>query len=75
MNSKTFTTTIVRDGSACYIPVPFDYTHQREHVEAIGDAKKPETRARRIERAVHHDCGESRINSLSHVWRPTCSHI
>jgi hypothetical protein len=28
------------------------YTHQREHVEAIEDAKKPETRARRIERAV-----------------------
>ena len=28
------------------------YTHQREHVEAIEDARKPETRARRIERAV-----------------------
>jgi hypothetical protein len=28
------------------------FTHQREHVEAIGEAKKPETRARRIERAV-----------------------
>ena len=28
------------------------YTHQREHVEAIEDAKKPETRARRIEAAV-----------------------
>jgi hypothetical protein len=28
------------------------YTHQREHVEAIEDAKKPETRARRVERAV-----------------------
>ena len=28
------------------------YTHQREHVEAIEDAKKPETRVRRIERAV-----------------------
>ena len=28
------------------------YTHQREHVEAIEEAKKPETRARRIERAV-----------------------
>jgi hypothetical protein len=28
------------------------YSHQREHVEAIEDAKKPETRARRIERAV-----------------------
>jgi hypothetical protein len=28
------------------------YTHQREHVEAIDGAKKPETRARRIERAV-----------------------
>jgi hypothetical protein len=28
------------------------YTHQREHVEAIEGAKKPETRARRIERTV-----------------------
>lgn len=28
------------------------YTHQREHVEAIEDAKKPETRARRIVGAV-----------------------
>jgi len=28
------------------------YTHQREHVEAIEGAKKPETRARRIDGAV-----------------------
>ena len=28
------------------------YTHQREHVEAIEDARKPETRARRIAAAV-----------------------
>jgi len=28
------------------------YTHQREHVEGIEGARKPETRARRIERAV-----------------------
>lgn len=28
------------------------YTHRREHVEAIFDAKKPETRARRIDAAV-----------------------
>ena len=28
------------------------YSHRREHAEAIEDAKKPETRARRIERAV-----------------------
>jgi hypothetical protein len=28
------------------------YTHQREHVEAIDGAKKPETRARRIEGAI-----------------------
>jgi Bacteriocin-protection, YdeI or OmpD-Associated/Domain of unknown function (DUF1905) len=138
---KTFKTTIVRDGAACYIPVPFDprpifgkvrapvkvtlngytyrstiaamgagpcvplrktnreaagvmggeilpvtleldsdkreieppsdlvkalktvphawdgwrelsYTHKREHVEAIEEARKPETRARRIEAAL-----------------------
>jgi hypothetical protein len=28
------------------------YSHQREHVEAIEAAKKPETRARRIEAAI-----------------------
>jgi len=28
------------------------YTHQREHVEAVEEARKPETRARRIARAV-----------------------
>ena len=28
------------------------YTHQREHVEAIEGARKPETRARRIEGAI-----------------------
>jgi len=28
------------------------YTHRREHVQAIEDARKPETRARRIDRAV-----------------------
>jgi hypothetical protein len=28
------------------------YTHQREHVDAIEDAKKAETRARRIDAAV-----------------------
>jgi uncharacterized protein YdeI (YjbR/CyaY-like superfamily) len=28
------------------------FTHQREHVEAIEGAKKPDTRVRRIDRAV-----------------------
>ena len=28
------------------------YSHQREHVEAIEEAKKPATRARRIEIAI-----------------------
>ena len=28
------------------------FTHRREHVEAIEGAKKPETRARRIEKAI-----------------------
>jgi hypothetical protein len=28
------------------------FTHQREHVEAIEEARKPETRARRIDNAV-----------------------
>jgi hypothetical protein len=30
------------------------FTHQREHVEAIKEAKRPETRARRIEKALEH---------------------
>jgi len=28
------------------------YTHQKEHVRALEEAKKPETRARRIEKAI-----------------------
>ena len=28
------------------------YSHKRQHVEAIEDAKKPETRRRRIEKAL-----------------------
>jgi hypothetical protein len=28
------------------------YTHQREHVQAIEEAKRPETRTRRIEKAI-----------------------
>ena len=30
------------------------FTHQREHVEAILEAKRPETRARRIEKTLEH---------------------
>ena len=30
------------------------FTHKREHVEAIEGAKRPETRARRIEKALEH---------------------
>ena len=91
MSSKTFKTTILREGSKCCIPLTFDpkrvfgkvrapvtvikppsdfvsalksappawerwralsYSHQREHVEAIEEARKPETRARRIARAT-----------------------
>lgn len=36
------------------------YTHRREHVEAIEQAKKPETRARRIARAVEMVVGGDR---------------
>jgi hypothetical protein len=28
------------------------YTHQKEHADAINDAKKPETKARRVEKAI-----------------------
>jgi hypothetical protein len=30
------------------------FTHQREHVEAIEEAKRPETRARRVAKALEH---------------------
>ena len=36
------------------------FTHQREHAEAIEQAKKPETRVRRIDSAVRTGCQHSR---------------
>lgn len=38
--------------AACQRWPELTYSHQREHVEAIEQAKKPETRTRRIESAV-----------------------
>lgn len=35
------------------------YTHQREHVEAIEEAKKPETRVRRMEAALRMILGQA----------------
>ena len=43
----------LRAGSAWERWQQLSYTHRREHVEAIEEAKRPETRARRIERSVH----------------------
>lgn len=164
MSAKTFTTTIVREGSACFIPLPFDpkpvfgkararvkvtvngytyrstiaamgspaciplrrsnreaarleggetievrleldtesrevtppadfvralkasppawdrwnslsYTHQREYAEAIEEAKKVETRARRIENAVRAIGGmPARKKSASRNVHPKRSH-
>jgi uncharacterized protein YdeI (YjbR/CyaY-like superfamily) len=39
------------------------YTHQREYVEAIEDAKKPETRARRIAKTIEQLAGKSSTGS------------
>jgi hypothetical protein len=39
------------------------YTHQKEYVTAIEDAKRPETRARRIERTVERLAGEHQTRS------------
>lgn len=39
------------------------FTHQKEYVAAIEDAKRPETRARRIEQAVERLAGEHQIRS------------
>ncbi len=39
------------------------FTHQKEYVAAIEDAKRPATRARRIEQAVERLAGEHQIRS------------
>ncbi len=39
------------------------FTHQKEYVEAIEDAKKPETRARRIEKTIERLAGKSSTRS------------
>jgi hypothetical protein len=40
------------------------YTHQKEHVRAVEEAKKPETRRRRIEKAVEQLSSKSRPRGL-----------
>lgn len=67
INKHTWRSTIAAMGGPACIPFrasnreaagivdrwkALSYTHQREHVEAIEEAKKPETRARRIAAAV-----------------------
>ncbi|HSD83346.1 MAG TPA: YdeI/OmpD-associated family protein [Anaerolineae bacterium] len=39
------------------------FTHQKEYVAAIEDAKKPETRARRIEKTIEQLAGKSSTRS------------
>jgi hypothetical protein len=39
------------------------YTHQKEYVIAIEDAKRPETRARRIEKTIERLAGEHQLRS------------
>lgn len=41
------------------------YTHQREHVEAIEDAKKPETRERRLAAAVTMVSGKAKAKKAT----------
>lgn len=48
---------VVNDGGGAWVELRevFDglsFSHRREHVNAINDAKKPETRIRRISRAL-----------------------
>jgi hypothetical protein len=59
MISKTFKTTIVRDGSMCFIPLTFDPKTVFGKVRALVTVtlngytyRQPETRARRIAGAV-----------------------
>lgn len=44
--------TALRNAKLLDVFAALAFTHQREHVEAIENAKKPETRARRIEACV-----------------------
>jgi len=39
------------------------FTHRKEYVEAIEEAKKPETRARRIAKAIEQLAGENHTRS------------
>ena len=47
------------------------FTHQREHVEAIEDAKQPETRRRRIAAAVQMVAGVAPRDKSSNATAPT----
>jgi hypothetical protein len=49
------------------------YTHQREHVEAVEGAKKPETRTRRIEAAVAMVGARSKAKAHATAERPATS--
>ena len=46
------------------------YSHQREHVEAVDGAKKPETRARRIARAIEMILATASRRSQPRLERP-----
>ena len=51
INGKTYRSSVASTGGRG-VCARLPYSHQRAHVDAIAEAKKPETRRRRIDRAV-----------------------
>ncbi|HEX4517368.1 MAG TPA: YdeI/OmpD-associated family protein [Polyangiaceae bacterium] len=49
---KELAAVLAKDKNARAAWEALSFTHQREHAEAIEDAKKPETRARRVEKTI-----------------------
>jgi hypothetical protein len=49
---KELAAVLAKDKTARAAWDALSFTHQKEHAEAIEDAKKPETRAKRVEKAV-----------------------
>ena len=49
---KELAAAMTQDAKARAAWEALSFTHKKEHAEAIEDAKKPETRARRVEKAI-----------------------
>lgn len=45
---------LARDPEASEVWDRLSYSHKREHADSVAEAKKPETRARRLEKVIQH---------------------